>query len=144
PANIETSRLQASASADACATGQVSRVLPPVLGLYLPAMLDVFRSRKMAALTLLGFSSGVPLYLSQRTLQAWLTTAGVDLSTIGFFSLIGLPYSLKFLWSPFVDRYALPLFGRRRGWILLTQAGLAVTIALASAAKPQLNLQYVA
>src|ERR1051326_4650340 len=98
-------------------------------------MLDVFRSRKMAALTLLGFSSGVPLFLSQRTLQAWLTTSGVDLSTIGFFSLIGLPYSLKFLWSPLLDRYCPPFLGRRRSWIVATQAALAAIIALAALAN---------
>ncbi len=93
---------------------------------------------------ILGFSSGLPLFLTQRTLQAWLTTAGVDLSTIGFFSLMGLPYSLKFLWSPVVDRYTFPLFGRRRSWILMTQAGLAAGIAVASGAKPEMNLQFVA
>ena len=65
-----------------------------------------------------GFSSGLPLYLLINLLPAWLRTEGVDLKTIGFFTLIQLPYTWKFLWSPLIDRYALPLLGRRRGWML--------------------------
>jgi PAT family beta-lactamase induction signal transducer AmpG len=107
-------------------------------------MLEVFRSRKMAAMLILGFSSGLPLFLSQRTLQAWLTTAGVDLSTIGFFSLLGLPYSLKFLWSPLVDRYSFPFLGRRRSWIFASQILLGLTIVAASTARPERDLQFVA
>ena len=84
----------------------------------------------MTSLVLLGFSSGFPLYLTSRTLQAWMTKEHVDLSTIGLFSLVGLPYSLKFLWAPFLDRYSVPLFGRRKGWIALSQLALAVTIGL--------------
>lgn len=72
----------------------------------------------------LGFASGLPLALSGGTLQAWLTVAGVDIRTIGAFSLVGLPYALKFLWSPIMDRFVpLPL-GRRRGWMLLAQAAV--------------------
>jgi len=74
----------------------------------------------------LGFSSGLPLALTAGTLQAWLTVDGVDLRTIGIFSLVGLPYTLKFLWSPVMDRYAPPWLGRRRGWILLCQGALMV------------------
>src|SRR5215510_10564388 len=105
---------------------------------------EVFRSRKMAALMLLGFSSGLPLYLTQRTLQAWLATTNVDLSTIGFFSLLGLPYSLKFLWSPAVDRYSVAAVGRRKSWIFLTQLGLVAAIAAASQANPASGLRFVA
>ena len=72
----------------------------------------------------LGFSSGLPLALTAGTLQAWLTVDGVDLRTIGIFSLVGLPYTLKFFWSPVMDRYAPPWLGRRRGWILLCQLAL--------------------
>jgi PAT family beta-lactamase induction signal transducer AmpG len=77
----------------------------------------------------LGFASGLPLALTSGTLQAWLTVAGLDLKTIGIFTLIGLPYSLKFLWAPFIDRISLPWLGRRRGWMLVTQ--IAVTLGLA-------------
>ena len=76
----------------------------------------------------LGFSSGLPLGLTAGTLQAWLTVDGVDLRTIGIFSLVGLPYTLKFLWSPVMDRYAPPWLGRRRGWILLCQLALIAGI----------------
>jgi len=107
-------------------------------------MLEVFRSRKMAAILLLGFSSGFPLYLTSRTLQAWMTVAGVNLTAIGLFSLVSLPYSLKFLWSPMIDRFSLPFLGRRKGWLFVTQIGLAVAIAGMSVADPSQGLQVVA
>jgi PAT family beta-lactamase induction signal transducer AmpG len=72
----------------------------------------------------LGFASGLPLALTGGTLQAWLTVEGVDLYTIGFFSLVGLPYTIKFLWSPVMDRFAPPWLGRRRGWLLVCQLSL--------------------
>lgn len=78
----------------------------------------------------LGFASGLPLALTSGTLQAWLTTLGLDIRTIGVLSLVGLPYTVKFLWAPLMDRYALPWLGRRRGWMLVTQIGLVAAIAL--------------
>lgn len=77
----------------------------------------------------LGFSSGLPLALTGGTLQAWATVAGVSLQDIGFLTLVGTAYTLKFLWAPLVDRYAVPVLGRRRGWMLATQLALAVGIA---------------
>jgi PAT family beta-lactamase induction signal transducer AmpG len=77
----------------------------------------------------LGFASGLPLALTGGTLQAWATLDGVSLQSIGFLTLIGSAYTLKFLWAPFVDRYAFPVLGRRRGWILITQLALAAAIA---------------
>jgi PAT family beta-lactamase induction signal transducer AmpG len=77
----------------------------------------------------LGFASGLPLALTAGTLQAWLTVDGVDLRTIGFFSLVGLPYTMKFLWSPVMDRFVLPWLGRRRGWMIACQLGLMIGIA---------------
>ncbi|WP_448526889.1 AmpG family muropeptide MFS transporter [Parathermosynechococcus lividus] len=106
--------------------------------------LRVFQSRKMAALLLLGFSSGLPLFLTSRTLQAWMTVEGVDLTAIGLFSLVGLPYSLKFLWSPLLDRYTLPFLGRRRGWLLLIQGLLLVAIALMGLQNPSASLRLLA
>jgi MFS transporter, PAT family, beta-lactamase induction signal transducer AmpG len=84
----------------------------------------VFNSRKMVAILLLGFASGLPYALADDAFRAWLTKTGFDIKTIGWLSLVGLPYSLKFLWSPFIDRFRLPFLGRRRGWILATQVGL--------------------
>ena len=101
----------------------------------------VFRQRTMALLLLLGFASGLPLALTAGTLQAWLTVEGVDLRTIGWFALVGQPYTYKFLWAPLLDRYAAPFFfgrlGRRRGWLLLTQLTLAGGIAAMGALTPR-------
>lgn len=107
-------------------------------------MLAVFRSRKMTILALLGFSSGLPLYLTSRTLQAWMTVEGVNLTAIGFFSLASLPYSLKFLWAPVLDRFSFARLGRRKGWLLAAQASLTVAIALMAFQRPAAALQLVA
>jgi len=85
---------------------------------------------------LLGLSSGAPLLMTGSTLQAWMTDEKVDLALIGVFSLVGIPYTLKFLWSPVMDRYTPPFLGRRRGWILITQILLALAIAGLSFTKP--------
>ncbi|MBW4554511.1 MAG: AmpG family muropeptide MFS transporter [Trichormus sp. ATA11-4-KO1] len=108
------------------------------------SLLQVFGSRKMAALLLLGFSSGLPLFLTSRTLQAWMTVEQVDLTAIGLFSLVGLPYSLKFLWSPLLDRFAIPILGRRRGWLITIQIGLLIAIALMAFQQPKQALQLLA
>ncbi len=88
----------------------------------------VYSSRRVLSFLGLGFSSGLPLNLTGSTLQAWMATEAVDLSIIGIFSLVGLPYTMKALWAPFMDRYSLPFLGRRRGWILLSQVLLAGAI----------------
>jgi len=77
---------------------------------------------------LMGFSAGVPLLMTISILQAWMKESGIDLSTIGLFGLVGIPYSLKFLWAPFLDRFSLPFLGRRRGWLLVSQILIIVTI----------------
>jgi MFS transporter, PAT family, beta-lactamase induction signal transducer AmpG len=100
----------------------------------LQALLD---QRLLAAL-LLGFASGLPLALSGATLQAWLTTQGASLQSIAWFSLAGLPYTWKFLWSPGLDRYSPPFGGRRRGWMVLTQIALSlVLLSMAFTAVPE-------
>ncbi len=106
--------------------------------------LRIFGQPKMAILLLFGFSSGLPFYLTSKTLQAWMTTAHVDLATIGFFSLVTLPYSLKFVWAPLMDRYIPPFLGRRRGWVLITQILLLIAIAAMSLHDPQRGLQMLA
>jgi PAT family beta-lactamase induction signal transducer AmpG len=90
----------------------------------------ILANKRVALMLPLGFASGLPLALTSGTLQAWLTVAGLDLKTIGIFTLIGLPYSLKFLWAPFIDRISLPWLGRRRGWMLVTQIAVALGLAL--------------
>jgi PAT family beta-lactamase induction signal transducer AmpG len=98
--------------------------------------IQVFRSRSIAVITFLGFSSGLPLALTGGTLQAWMTVAGVDIRTIGIFALVGLPYTIKFLWSPLMDRFVPPLFGRRRGWIIITQLSLIIGISAMAFGSP--------
>lgn len=94
-------------------------------------------TRRMIVTLFLGFSSGLPLLATGGTLKAWMTEAEVDLTVIGLFSLVGLPYTLKFLWAPLFDRFTLPFFGRRRGWMLSTQAALAVALVLLGGLQPQ-------
>ena len=94
----------------------------------------------MLSLLVLGFASGLPLALTGGTLQAWATLDGISLQSIGFLTLIGSAYTLKFLWAPFIDRYAFPFLGRRRSWIFLTQLALAATIAAMGLYSPSSNL----
>jgi PAT family beta-lactamase induction signal transducer AmpG len=100
------------------------------------AYLEIFRSRRVAVVCLLGFSSGLPLALTTGTLQAWMTVSGVDLTTIGIMTLVGIPYTWKFLWAPFMDRYVPPFLGRRRGWIVGTQVLLGIGIAIMGSLDP--------
>jgi PAT family beta-lactamase induction signal transducer AmpG len=85
-------------------------------------------TRKMLICVFLGFTSGLPLWVLISLVPAWLRTAGVDLGTIGLFSLMTLPYTWKFIWSPLMDRYKPPFLGRRRGWALITQVALLIAI----------------
>lgn len=101
-------------------------------------------TRRMLICVFTGFASGLPLYLLFNLLPAWLRSEQVDLKTIGLFALIQFPYTWKFLWSPLLDRYVLPMLGRRRGWMLLTQAGLLLVIASLGAFSPQSDLQTIA
>lgn len=98
---------------------------------------EIFRSRRLAVILLLGFSSGLPLALTSGTLQAWMAVEGVDLTTIGVFTLVGVPYTWKFVWAPLMDRYVPPFLGRRRGWLLITQIALAAGIAAMGATDPK-------
>ncbi|OGA11530.1 MAG: AmpG family muropeptide MFS transporter [Betaproteobacteria bacterium RIFCSPLOWO2_02_64_14] len=90
----------------------------------------------MLVALLMGFASGLPLLLTGSILQAWLKRSGIDLASIGVFALVGLPYTLKFLWAPLFDRYAPPLLGRRRGWMLATQGALAASLFALSLSHP--------
>ncbi|HXC16401.1 MAG TPA: AmpG family muropeptide MFS transporter [Holophagaceae bacterium] len=102
------------------------------------------RFRAWSALGLLGFGSGLPLLLTDSTLKLWLRSLHVDIATIGFFALVQLPYNLKFLWAPFLDRFTPPLFGRRRGWLILTQALLATTLLWMAFGDPHGHLKLLA
>ncbi len=87
---------------------------------------QLYTRRRVAPLLALGFASGLPLALTGGTLQAWATVEQVSLQEIGFLTLVGTSYTLKFLWAPLIDRYAPPFLGRRRGWMLIMQILLAL------------------
>ena len=91
-------------------------------------MIKDYLNKEVLISFLMGFSAGVPLLMTISILQAWMKESGIDLSTIGLFGLVGIPYSLKFLWAPFLDRFSLPFLGRRRGWLLVSQILIIITI----------------
>jgi len=91
--------------------------------------INIYLNRKMLLMLVLGFASGMPLALTGSTLSAWMVSQNVNIKTIGIFSLVGLPYAFKFLWSPLMDRFVPPFLGRRRGWMLITQLILIISIA---------------
>jgi MFS transporter, PAT family, beta-lactamase induction signal transducer AmpG len=105
---------------------------------------SVFSSKSMLAMLLLGFASGLPLALSTGTLQAWLTVEGLNIKTIGYLTLAGLPYTFKFIWAPLVDRFELPVLGRRRAWLVVTQLLLAVACWVMATLDPKLEIGLVA
>lgn len=100
------------------------------------SMIQQIISRKMVVALIMGFSCGVPLLLTISVLQAWMKKAGVDLTVIGTFSLVGLPYTLKFIWAPLFDRFTLPFLGRRKGWLLVAQVALVLSVAFLGFMNP--------
>lgn len=106
-------------------------------------MLAALLNRRMLICVFTGFSSGLPLFILLNLLPAWLKTEGMSLTAIGAMTLVQMPYTWKFLWSPLLDRYALPLLGRRRGWMLATQIGLLVSVAAFGLLSPQADLGLV-
>jgi PAT family beta-lactamase induction signal transducer AmpG len=93
-------------------------------------------THRLFAVLFLGFASGLPLALTGQAMQAWLTVDGVDIATIGFLGLVGVPYTFKFLWAPLMDRFEPPFLGRRRGWLVLTQLALAAMLWWMSGVSP--------
>lgn len=108
-----------------------------------PSVLAALLNRRMLICVFTGFSSGLPLFILLNLLPAWLKTEGMSLTAIGAMTLVQMPYTWKFLWSPLLDRYALPLLGRRRGWMLATQIGLLVSVAAFGLLSPQADLGLV-
>ena len=101
--------------------------------------INPYLEKKMLITLSMGFVSGVPLLLTITLLQAWLTDEGVSKSTIGLFALVGLPYSLKFIWAPLFDHFTVSSLGRRRGWLLITQVLLIISIIVLGLANPAMN-----
>ena len=98
----------------------------------------------MTAVLFLSFASGLPFNLTNFSLQAWLASSGIAVKTIGFLSLVALPYNFKFLWAPFLDRYLPPVLDRRRGWIAVFQACLAICIGTMGFCSPTTELYVLA
>ena len=101
-------------------------------------------SWKMLVMFFFGFSSGFPYYIIKDVLKFWMMDANVDIAKIGLFALVGMPYTLKFVWSPLMDGFVPPFLGRRRGWILMAQIGLMGTIALLGQFDPEQSLVWIA
>ncbi len=103
----------------------------------------ILLNRKMLVCLFLGFTSGMPLYVLIQLVPAWLRSNDVDLATIGLFSLMSLPYTWKFLWSPLMDRFSLPFLGRRRSWALITQIALFFAIGMLGQFDPARSLSAI-
>lgn len=98
---------------------------------------------RMLAILFLGFSSGLPLFTMLYLMQAWLAKSGVDIKALGLFALVGFPYTFKFLWAPFMDRFSVGKLGRRRGWMALTQLALFLTIGGIGMMDPHTQLGWI-
>jgi PAT family beta-lactamase induction signal transducer AmpG len=105
---------------------------------------EAILNRRMLICVFTGFTSGLPLYVVFQLVPAWLRVEGVGLAEIGFFTLVQMPYIWKFLWSPLMDRYTLPFLGRRRGWMLVTQLAVMMSIAAMGFLEPALSIWTVA
>ncbi|MFL6707222.1 MAG: AmpG family muropeptide MFS transporter [Massilia sp.] len=103
---------------------------------------SLFNTRMLAVL-FLGFSSGLPLFIMLYLIQAWLAKSGVNVKALGLFALVGFPYTFKFLWAPFMDRYSLGPLGRRRGWMVLTQLALFLVIGAMGSLDPNTELSWI-
>ena len=109
-----------------------------------PRLREIFSSPKLLIIVALGAASGFPNQITESALQAWLKDAGFSNTTIGLLSYVSMPYLLKFLWAPFLDRYPLPFLGRRRGWMFFIQIALAAAIAAFALQDPKSSLTAVA
>lgn len=107
-------------------------------------MIKIMLSWKMMVMFFFGFSSGFPYYIIKDVLKFWMMDANVDIAKIGLFALVGMPYTLKFVWSPIMDGFVPPFLGRRRGWILMAQIGLMITIACLGQFDPNQSLLWIA
>ena len=105
---------------------------------------DAVFNRRMFICIFTGFASGMPLYVLFQLVPAWLREGGVSLTEIGLFALVGIPYTWKFMWAPLMDRYVPPFLGRRRGWMLLSQLALLISIGVLGMYQPAQSIGIIA
>ncbi|RJQ67366.1 MAG: MFS transporter [Desulfobacteraceae bacterium] len=103
------------------------------------SLLKVVFSRRMLTAFIMGYACGLPYDLTKTVLKAWMSDQGIDLAVIGLFTLVGLPYALKFLWAPLLDRFTFSMLGRRRGWMLLFQVALILAVIGMGSGAPAAN-----
>jgi PAT family beta-lactamase induction signal transducer AmpG len=108
------------------------------------SLLEVIFSRRMLICVFNGFAAGMPLFFIYHLIPAWLRSENIDLKTIGLFSLVGIPYTWKFIWAPMMDRYIPPFLGRRRGWMLITQISLLLAMAALGILDPEQSIWLIA
>ena len=108
-----------------------------------PSLWKALINKRMLICVFNGFTAGLPLYFLAQLIPAWLRSESVDLKTIGFFGLVLLPFSFKYLWAPFLDRYVPPFLGRRRGWMMVSQIGLLVFMISLAVFNPQNDIQMI-
>ncbi|MEN8189714.1 MAG: MFS transporter, partial [Thermodesulfobacteriota bacterium] len=106
-------------------------------------LIEALFDKKMLICIFNGFTAGLPIYFLIQLIPAWLRSEAVDLKTIGFFGFVLLPYSFKYLWAPLLDRYVPPFFGRRRGWMLITQVLLLLSMASFAALNPATDITQI-
>lgn len=106
-------------------------------------LIDALLNKRMLICIFNGFTAGLPLYFLSQMIPAWLRTAEVDLKTIGFFGLVMLPYSFKYLWSPLLDRFVPPFLGRRRGWMIVTQILLLLAMISLAMFNPKVDVDLI-
>jgi PAT family beta-lactamase induction signal transducer AmpG len=104
---------------------------------------ELILHKRMLICLLNGFTAGLPIYFLAQLIPAWLREEGVDLKTIGFFGFVMVPYSFKYLWAPFLDKYIPPFLGRRRGWMMITQIALLLFMASLSFLNPKVNIDLI-
>jgi len=109
-----------------------------------PTGLRNYLNGRTVSILFLGFSSGLPLYTLIYLMQAWLAKSGLNVKALGLFALVTFPYTFKFLWAPFMDRYAIGSLGRRRGWMALTQLALFLVIGGLGMLDPKQELTLIA
>jgi PAT family beta-lactamase induction signal transducer AmpG len=123
---------------------ETSNTLTPNFSGAIPNWLAPFLERRLLICLFTGFASGLPLFILYQLVPAWLRSEGVGLKEIGFFALVGIPYTWKFIWSPLMDRYTPATLGRRRSWMLITQLLMLVSIGFLGFLDPKTQLSEIA